>query len=74
MRFGMFVELTSLDGDKKAKWLITGEDEADAKRGKISHVSPMAQLMFGKSLGDIFELNGREWEIIAIGLPQVESE
>ncbi|MBN9136199.1 MAG: GreA/GreB family elongation factor, partial [Phyllobacterium sp.] len=46
----------------------------DASHGKISHVSPMAQLMFGKSLGDIFELNGREWEIIAIGLPQVESE
>ena len=60
--------------DTRHSWAIVGEDEADASHGKISHVSPMAQLMFGKSLGDIFELNGREWEIIAIGLPQVESE
>jgi transcription elongation GreA/GreB family factor len=32
----------------------------------ISHVSPMAQAMFGKSVSDSFVLNDREWEITAI--------
>lgn len=72
VRFGMTVTIAD-EHDARHSWAIVGEDEADASHGKISHASPMAQLMFGKSLGDIFELNGREWEIIEIGLPQVES-
>ena len=35
VRFGMTVQLVSPDGTKKVSWRITGEDEADAKHGKI---------------------------------------
>lgn len=65
VRFGMVVTIADVD-DKTQIWAIVGEDEADASHGKISHVSPIANLMFGKSVGDSFVLNGHEWEITAI--------
>ena len=32
----------------------------------ISHVSPMALALFGKKVGDVATVNGKEWEIVAI--------
>jgi len=65
VRFGMCVRLEGEDG-KHVTWKIVGEDEADPHAGKISHVSPMAQAMFGKAVGDVFQLNGKEWEIVRL--------
>lgn len=65
VRFGMAVRLEGQDG-KHVTWKIVGEDEADPHAGKISHVSPMAQAMFGKGVGETFELNGKEWEIVGL--------
>ncbi len=65
VRFGMTVTIAD-ENDKKQVWKIVGEDEADASHGKISHISPIANLMFGKSVGDSFVLNGNEWEIIGM--------
>jgi transcription elongation GreA/GreB family factor len=66
VRFGMTVSLAGEDG-KQHKWTIVGEDEADAAHGSISHVSPMAKAMFGKAIGDEVSVNGKEWEIVALG-------
>ncbi|MGB6119817.1 MAG: GreA/GreB family elongation factor [Mesorhizobium sp.] len=65
IRFGMTVQLEAEDG-KHVTWKIVGEDEAEPNAGKISHVSPMARAMFGKSVGDVFTLNDREWEVTKI--------
>ena len=65
VRFGMTVEIEDEDGKRRA-WRIVGEDEADAARGSISHVSPMAVALFGKSVGDVATVNGKEWEIVEI--------
>ncbi len=67
VRFGMTVRLEGEDG-RHVTWKIDGEDEADPHAGKISHVSPMAQAMFGKGVGDTFTLNDKEWEIVAVGV------
>lgn len=67
VRFGMTVRLEGEDG-RHVTWKIVGEDEADPHAGKISHVSPMAQAMFGKGVGDTFTLNDKEWEIVAVGV------
>lgn len=64
-RFGMVVELESEDG-KPISWKIVGEDEADPAQGSISHVSPMARALFGKKIGDVAAVNGREWEIVGL--------
>ena len=69
VRFGMTVTIVD-EHDRTQTWTIVGEDEVDASHGMISHVSPMAMLMFGKSVGDAFELNSHEWEITAISAPQ----
>lgn len=66
VRFGMTVKIENEDG-KSQTWKIVGEDEADANKGKISHVSPMAVALFGKSTGAIATVNGKEWEIVAVG-------
>src|SRR5215475_5928910 len=65
VRFGMTVTIENEDGHKH-EWKIVGEDEADAAHGRISHASPMAIALFGKSVGDVATVNGKEWEIVAI--------
>ena len=65
VRFGMTVTIENEDGQKH-KWKIVGEDEADASHGRISHASPMAIALFGKSVGDTATVNGKEWEIVSM--------
>jgi len=65
VRFGMTVTIANEDG-KTASWKIVGEDEADAKTGKISHASPMALALFGKAVGEVAVVNGKDWEIVAL--------
>ena len=65
VRFGMGVTLEGEDGGK-VHWKIVGEDEADPGKGSISHVSPMAQALFGKAVGDIVTVNGRGWEVVRL--------
>lgn len=65
VRFGMGVTLQGDDG-RKVHWKIVGEDEADPAKGTISHVSPMAVTLFGKKVGDIAAVNGKEWEIVKL--------
>lgn len=62
VRFGMRVNLEADDGTHRT-WTIVGEDEADAAKGTVSHVSPMAQALFGKTIGDTISVAGREWSI-----------
>lgn len=66
VRFGMSVTIESEDGQAHT-WKIVGEDEADAAKGKISHVAPMAQALFGKGVGETATVNGKEWEIVRLG-------
>ncbi|CAN7641350.1 transcription elongation factor GreA [Mesorhizobium sp. LjRoot246] len=65
VRFGMGVTLEGDDG-RKVHWKIVGEDEADPTKGSISHVSPMAVALFGKRVGDVAVVNGKEWEIVKL--------
>lgn len=65
VRFGMRVGVED-DAGKKNIWTIVGEDEADAAQGKISHVSPMAQALFGKQVGDVVTVSGKDWEIVSL--------
>ncbi|MER8686711.1 GreA/GreB family elongation factor [Mesorhizobium sp. M0220] len=65
VRFGMGVTLESDDG-KKVHWKIVGEDEANPAKGTISHMSPMAMALFGKKVGEIAVVNGKEWEIVKL--------
>ncbi|CAN7281677.1 GreA/GreB family elongation factor [Aminobacter aminovorans] len=66
VRFGMKVVIED-DNGKRNVWQIVGEDEADAAKGRISHASPMAVALFGKSVGDLASVNGHEWEIVELG-------
>jgi transcription elongation GreA/GreB family factor len=54
------------EADEKKTWKIVGEDESDAARGKISHVSPLAVALFGKSVGDAVTAGGHKWEIVSL--------
>ena len=62
VRFGVTVAVEDEDGNRKS-WKIVGEDEADAAKGSVSHVSPMARALFGKTIGDVAVVNAKEWEI-----------
>ena len=68
--FGATVTLEDADSGKEVVYTIVGEDEADAKKGLISIVSPMARALIGKELDAevSFKAPGglREYEIVDI--------
>jgi transcription elongation GreA/GreB family factor len=63
VQFGDTVEIEREDG-RRQTWRIVGEDEADPKQGSVSYISPLAQALLGKSVGDLAAVNGAEVEIV----------
>lgn len=63
--FGSTVTFSRDDG-RVQTYRIVGEDEADPKAGTISHASPIARVLSGKSAGDVVVLGEQELEIVAI--------
>jgi transcription elongation GreA/GreB family factor len=63
--FGRQVTFRREDG-RTQSFRIVGEDEADATQGMISHISPIATALLGKSVGDFAALNDTELEVIAV--------
>ena len=66
VRFGSRVTIERADG-RRQDYRIVGEDEADPKAGVVSYVSPLAQALLGKTVGDEVTVAGGEIEIVAIG-------
>ncbi|NNC71886.1 MAG: transcription elongation factor GreA [Sphingomonadaceae bacterium] len=52
--FGATVHLLD-ENDKKIKYQIVGEYEADATNGRISYTSPLARALIGRNKGDEIE-------------------
>jgi transcription elongation GreA/GreB family factor len=53
------------DGAERSYTLV-GEDEADPAHGSISWISPIAQALLGRELGDEVDLQGQRAEIAAL--------
>lgn len=53
--FGATVTLSTED-DKTVIYQIVGQDEADAKGGRISYSSPLGRALIGRRLGDEVEV------------------
>ena len=66
LQFGQTVTFEREDG-RKQSFRIVGEDEADPANGSVSYVSPLAQALLGKSVGDEAVVAGAEVEIVGIG-------
>jgi transcription elongation GreA/GreB family factor len=65
VQFGATVTVRRQDG-RVQTLRIVGEDEADPSAGTISYVSPFAQAVMGKSVGDFVQISDAESEILAI--------
>lgn len=65
VRFGMRVTLAGVDGTEH-RYRLVGEDEADAARGLVSWVSPLAQALLGHAVGEAVRFQERELEILRI--------
>tara|TARA_B100000035_G_C20933348_1_gene524057 strand:- start:538 stop:1011 length:474 start_codon:yes stop_codon:yes gene_type:complete len=67
--FGTTVIVADQD-NKKVKYKIVGEDEADLKKGKLSVTSPISRSLVGKSEGDVVTIKtpsgNIEYEIIEV--------
>ena len=63
--FGHTVTFERDDG-RTQTFRIVGEDEANPSQASISHGSPVAIALIGKSVGDIVQLGQRELEILSI--------
>lgn len=61
VRFGAAV--TVRDGeDRAATWRIVGVAEADAREGRVSWLSPVAQALLGAAVGDVVVLRSPRGE------------
>jgi transcription elongation GreA/GreB family factor len=65
VRFGALVTFRREDG-RQQTYRIVGEDEADPTKGSISYVSPLAQALLGKEVGDVVSVGPTKAEIIEI--------
>ena len=65
VRFGSSVTLDRDDG-RTQTFRLVGEDEADPENGTLSHVSPLARGLMGKSVGDSVRVAAHEFEITKI--------
>jgi transcription elongation GreA/GreB family factor len=65
VHFGSTVTIDREDA-RRQTFRIVGEDEADPERGTLSHVSPLARELLGKSVGDVVRVAGGEAEIVEI--------
>lgn len=45
---------------------ICGLDEAEPSTGAVSYMSPFAQAVMGKAVGDCVEISGEDSEILAV--------
>jgi transcription elongation factor GreA len=72
VRFGATVVLRDAENDDQVRYTIVGEDEADAKQGRISITSPVAQALMNKTVGDEVSVKvpkgRRELEIVEISI------
>jgi transcription elongation GreA/GreB family factor len=65
VRFGSTVTIAR-DDERRQNYRIVGEDEADPSRGTLSYVSPVAQALMGKQVGDVVRVGRSEAEILEI--------
>jgi transcription elongation GreA/GreB family factor len=65
VQFGNTVTIVRDDG-REQSFGIVGEDEADPANGTVSHASPLARALLGKTVGDVIKARPGEAEIIAI--------
>ncbi len=65
VHFGATVTVRRDDG-RTQSFRIVGEDEADPARGTLSHVSPLARSVLGKSVAEFVTILGHEAEILEI--------
>jgi transcription elongation GreA/GreB family factor len=65
VQFGNTVTIIRDDG-REQSFVIVGEDEADPANGTVSHASPLARALLGKTVGDVVRAGQGEAEIIAI--------
>lgn len=65
VQFGRTVTFRREDG-RTQSFRIVGEDEADATKGMISHISPIAKALLGKKAGDVALLNNAELDVLSV--------
>jgi transcription elongation GreA/GreB family factor len=64
--FGSAVTFEREDG-RTQTFRIVGEDEAEPAAGSVSYLSPLAQALLGKAVGDEAVVAGKSVEVVAIG-------
>jgi len=65
VRFGAEVTFEREDG-RRQTYRIVGEDEADPAKGSLSYISPLAQALMGKEIGDTVVVGQGQAEIVSI--------
>lgn len=65
VHFGSTVTIERDDG-RRQTYRIVGEDEADPSLGTLSYVSPVAQALMGKQMGDTVQAGVAEATILKI--------
>lgn len=65
VRFGAEVTFEREDG-RQQTYRIVGEDEADPAKGSLSYISPLAQALMGKEVGDTITVGQGQAEIVSI--------
>ena len=58
VRFGATINLSDIETEDEVSYTIVGEDEADARQGRISVTSPVARALMSKEVGEVLRAPG----------------
>lgn len=76
--FGAWVDLWEEEGDREVSYRIVGELEANIDQGMISHSSPIAKALIGKTEGVEIEFQApgglRRYEVLAVRYEAIVSQ
>ena len=76
--FGVWVDLWEEEGDREVSYRIVGELEANIDDGLISHSSPIAKALIGKTEGMEIEFQApgglRRYEVLAVRYDSAKTE
>ncbi len=72
VELGSIVKINKKGSSKGVEYEITGKEDADITQGKIDFEAPLAKSMLGKKVGDFFDFQKPNGEVVSYKITSIK--